>query len=69
MVTQNERQVEELTAMCNSEMMQVHGGAQVDYFLKIETIDGEATSAAGGGGGGAGKVSMRDFSFTMKVCK
>jgi hypothetical protein len=69
MVRTNERHVAEFTTMCNAEMMQVHGGAQVDYFLKIETIDGESTSAAGSGGGGAGKVSMRDFSFTMKVCK
>jgi type VI secretion system secreted protein Hcp len=64
--------------------------AAVDYFLKIDGVDGESTddkhkneidveswswgesnmgTHAGGGGGGAGKVSMRDFSFTMKVCK
>jgi len=63
----------------------------VDYFLKIEGIDGESTdskhkneidieswawgetnsgtAASSGGGGGAGKVSMQDFSFTMKVSK
>ena len=64
--------------------------AAVDYFLKIDGVDGESadskhkgeidveswswgeaqTGAHGaGGGGGAGKVSMRDFSFTMKVNK
>jgi type VI secretion system secreted protein Hcp len=62
----------------------------VDYFLKIDTIEGEsvdskhakeiaveawswgesqAGSAVPGGGGGAGKVSMQDFSFVMKVNK
>jgi len=62
----------------------------VDYFLKIDSIPGEATdkthkteidleswswgetnsgSQAYGGGGGAGKVSMQDFSFSMKVNK
>ena len=64
--------------------------ASVDYFLKIEGIDGESEdgdhkgwidvlswswgetqtgSMAYGGGGGAGKVSMQDFHFTMRVCK
>jgi type VI secretion system secreted protein Hcp len=64
--------------------------AQVDYFLKIEGIDGESTDAkhkneidveswswgetnagshAVGGGGGAGKVSMQDFHFVMRVNK
>lgn len=64
--------------------------AQVDYFLKIDGIDGESTddkhkneidveswswgetqtgTAAHGGGGGAGRVSMQDFSFTMRVNK
>ena len=64
--------------------------ASVDYFLKIENIDGESEDAdhkgwidvlswswgetqtgsmAYGGGGGAGKVSMQDFHFTMRVCK
>jgi type VI secretion system secreted protein Hcp len=64
--------------------------AAVDYFLKIEGVDGESEdkthkneidvltwswgeSQAGtmgyGGGGGAGKVSMEDFAFTMRVCK
>ncbi|HEV8541841.1 MAG TPA: type VI secretion system tube protein Hcp, partial [Verrucomicrobiae bacterium] len=64
--------------------------AQVDYFLKIEGIEGESTddkhkneidieswswgetnagSHAFGGGGGAGKVSMNDFSITMRVNK
>lgn len=62
----------------------------VDYFLKIDGIEGESSdgkhkseidveswswgaSQAGagsfGGGGGAGKVSMQDFSFSMKVNK
>ena len=62
----------------------------VDYFLKIDGIEGESTdkkhakeidvdawtwgesqtgSGAPGGGGGAGKVSMQDFSFTMKFNK
>lgn len=62
----------------------------VDYFLKIDGIEGESSdgkhkseidveswswgasqSGAGsfGGGGGAGKVSMQDFSFSMKVNK
>ena len=64
--------------------------AAVDYFLKIDGIDGESAdskhkgeidlesfswgaSQAGshstGGGGGAGKVSMQDFHFVMKVNK
>lgn len=64
--------------------------AHVDYFLKIEGVDGESTddkhkgeidleswswgesqggSHSSGGGGGAGKVSMQDFHFVMKVNK
>ncbi|MDE8653702.1 Hcp family type VI secretion system effector [Novosphingobium album (ex Liu et al. 2023)] len=64
--------------------------ASVDYFLKIDGIDGESAddkhkneidvlswswgatnegSMAFGGGGGAGKVSMQDFHFTMRVNK
>jgi type VI secretion system secreted protein Hcp len=64
--------------------------AAVDYFLKIDGIEGEsaddkhkneidvlsfswgetnAGSHATGGGGGAGKVSMHDFNFVMKVNK
>jgi type VI secretion system secreted protein Hcp len=64
--------------------------AQVDYFLKIEGVDGESEDSkhageidvlswswgetnagthGGGGGGGAGKVSMQDFHFVMKVNK
>lgn len=64
--------------------------ALVDYFLKIEGIDGESQdhkykasidveswswgetqsgTHAAGGGGGAGKVSMQDFHFVMKVNK
>jgi type VI secretion system secreted protein Hcp len=64
--------------------------AHVDFFLKIEGIEGESqdhkhkseidleswsfgesqhgTSHAGGGGG-AGKVSMQDFHFVMRVNK
>ncbi len=62
----------------------------VDYFLKIEGIEGESTDSthkneididswtwgetnagtfSSGGGGGAGKVTMQDFHFTMKVNK
>jgi hypothetical protein len=55
--------VEKLLDLSSSEMEQVQGGAQVDYFLKIKTVEGEATSSHTGGGHGAGKVSMRDFSF------
>lgn len=64
--------------------------ANVDYFLKLEGIEGESTddkhkneidvlswswgetqsgTAAHGGGSGAGKVSMQDFHFTMRVNK
>jgi type VI secretion system secreted protein Hcp len=64
--------------------------AVVDYFLKVDGIEGESTddkhkneidveswswgetqggTHAGGGGGGAGKVSMQDFNFVMKVNK
>jgi type VI secretion system secreted protein Hcp len=64
--------------------------AAVDYFLKIDGIEGESEDAkhgkeieilswswgehqqgsmGHGTGGGAGKVSMQDFSFTMKCCK
>jgi type VI secretion system secreted protein Hcp len=62
----------------------------VDYFLKIDGIDGESKdsvhkneidlmswswgasqtgSSAAGGGSAAGKVSMQDFHFVMKVNK
>jgi type VI secretion system secreted protein Hcp len=64
--------------------------AAVDYFLKIDGIQGESKADrhkdeidiesfswgetqsgtfAVGGGGGAGKVSMQDFHFTMRVNK
>ncbi len=64
--------------------------AVVDYFLKIDGIEGEAQddkhkneidveswswsehqggTSAHGGGAGAGKVSMQDFHFVMKVNK
>ena len=64
--------------------------AVVDYFLKIDGIEGEsqddkhkgeieilswewsehqAGTMAHGAGGGAGKVSMKDFTFTMRICK
>ena len=64
--------------------------AAVDYFLKLEGIDGESADSkhkneidveswswgetqsgtfAAGGGGGAGKVSMQDFHFVMRVNK
>jgi type VI secretion system secreted protein Hcp len=64
--------------------------AAVDYFLKIEGIEGETEDAkhgkeievlswsfseaqmgthSGGAGGGAGKVSMNDFNFSMRVNK
>ncbi|MEO8026501.1 MAG: type VI secretion system tube protein Hcp [Bryobacteraceae bacterium] len=64
--------------------------AAVDYFLKIDGIDGESMDAkhkaeidleswsfgesnagthSGGGGGGAGKVSMQDFHFVMRMNK
>jgi type VI secretion system secreted protein Hcp len=62
----------------------------VDFFLKIDGIEGEskdskhtneidvlswsfgatqAGSMSFGGGGGSGKVSMQDFTFTMRMCK
>jgi type VI secretion system secreted protein Hcp len=64
--------------------------AQVDYFLKVDQVEGESHDtkhkneidveswswgetnsgdAAHRGGMGAGKVSMQDFHFTMKVNK
>ncbi len=64
--------------------------ALVDYFLKLEGIEGESQdskhkaeidldswswgeaqtgSHVAGGGGGAGKVSMQDFHFTMRLNK
>jgi type VI secretion system secreted protein Hcp len=64
--------------------------AAVDYFLKVDGIEGESKAAghekqidleswswgasqsgihATGGGGGAGKVSMQDFHFVMKINK
>ena len=39
-------QIEDLTADENLGA-EVKGGAQVDYFLKLKGIDGEATSASG----------------------
>src|SRR5436309_614292 len=62
--------------------------AAVDYFLKIDGIEGESQDSkhkneidlesfswgetqsgthGAGGGGGAGKVSMQDFHFVMRV--
>lgn len=64
--------------------------AAVDYYLKIDGVDGESGDAKhkgsieiesfswgatqggsfrAGGGGGAGKVSMQDFHFVMKINK
>jgi type VI secretion system secreted protein Hcp len=64
--------------------------AAVDYFLKIDGIDGESQDSkhkgeiqleswswgehqsgthTAGGGGGAGKVSMQDMHFVMKINK
>jgi len=64
--------------------------AAVDYFLKIDGIEGESQdskhkgeielhswsfgatqggSSHSGGGGGAGKVSLQDFHFVMRVNK
>ena len=64
--------------------------AKVDYFLKLDGVDGESGDAkhkgeielesfswgesnsggfAHGSGGGAGKVSMQDFHFVMKLNK
>lgn len=64
--------------------------AAVDYFLKIDGIEGESQdskhkneieihswsfgatqggTSASGGGGGAGKVSLQDFHFVMRVNK
>ena len=64
--------------------------AAVDYFLKIDSIEGESTDKTNskqidveswswgesnsggshiGSGAGAGKVSMQDFHFTMKLNK
>jgi type VI secretion system secreted protein Hcp len=64
--------------------------AAVDFFLKIEGIEGESQdhkhkneidleswsfgetqhgTHSAGGGGGAGKVSMQDFHFVMRVNK
>ncbi len=64
--------------------------AAVDYYLKLDGIDGESAdhkhkgeidiesfswgasqggSHSSGGGGGAGKVSMQDLHFVMKVSK
>ncbi len=64
--------------------------AVVDFFLKIDGIEGESadhkhkseidiesyswgetnhSTMSSGGGGGAGKVSMQDFHFVMKVNK
>jgi type VI secretion system secreted protein Hcp len=64
--------------------------AAVDYFLKIDGIEGESADSkhkgeiqleswswgehqsgthSAGSGGGAGKVSMQDFHFVMKINK
>lgn len=58
--------------------------AAVDYFLKIDGIEGESADAkhkgeidveawswgeSHGGAGGAGRVAMNDFSFTMSLSK
>jgi hypothetical protein len=71
MNAQNDRPAGEFLKITRREMQEAVGGAG-DYLLELDGIKGESTQAgthAGGGGGGAGKVSMRDFSFTMKVCK
>ena len=50
--------------LSDTELTEVSGGAQVDYFLRIDGVPGESTDRSGfGGGGGAGKVSMQDFNF------
>jgi hypothetical protein len=41
----NDRQVREMVELSSQELEQVQGGAQVDYFLKLKGIDGEATDA------------------------
>ena len=64
--------------------------AQVDYFLKLDGVEGESAvdkfqgqidveswswgesnhgTSGYGGGGGAGKVSMQDFHFVMRMSK
>ena len=44
---QPEPSVEDLT-VSEVNAAEVKGGAQVDYFLKLKGIDGEATDARGG---------------------
>ena len=61
MVTQNERQSQEFTAMSKAEMSKIEGGA---WYAKFDGVDGSAQHA-GGGGGGAGKVSMHDIHVTV----
>jgi hypothetical protein len=34
-----------LHPISNEEMISVEGGAQVDYFLRLKTLDAESTSA------------------------
>jgi hypothetical protein len=62
MPTENSQQVTELAEISSAEMKQIQGGA---WYAKFDGVDG--SSAHAGGGGGAGKVQMRDFSFTLKV--
>lgn len=53
--------------LSGEEMAQVHGGAQVDFYLHVDGIDGESTASASGGGGGAGKCHFQDMSFSTNV--
>jgi hypothetical protein len=59
MATQNERHVEEFTEVTSAEMMQIEGGDAPPYYLKLNGIDGEATSSTSDGGDVIWRASFR----------
>jgi hypothetical protein len=63
----DDRETVEFVKITRREMQELLGGAK-DYLLELDGVKGgsRAGTHGTGGGHGAGKVSMRDFSFTMK---
>ena len=53
-----------IVELSDAELTEVSGGAAVDYFLRIEGVEGESTSSHGGGGGGGGKANVENLSIT-----
>jgi hypothetical protein len=52
-----ERQTDAFVQLSRREMEEVLGGAQVDYFLKLKTVEGDVTSYVGTANGGVWKTT------------